>query len=133
VSAAAAIGDLVSFAFGDTPQLNDEYLVKIIAGTKTAGFAPLRDLGPGGEPMPVIGQRYVILDGQGRPGAVIEETDVFGCLAHELSDAFMRECGAEDVPAWRARQVAYIDKHGGWSEDLELVCDRFKLVEVLPR
>jgi hypothetical protein len=29
--------------------------------------------------------------------------------------------------------VAYFERNGGWSEDLELVCERFKLVEVLPR
>ena len=124
---------LFAFAFGDTPEMNDTSLAQIIAGTRTAAFAPLRDLGPGGEPLPSVGDRFVILDSQQRPGAVIEEIEVFHCKARYLTEAFARECGAEDFAAWRQRQIDFINRWGGWSEDLDLVCDRFRLVEVLPR
>ena len=127
------IDGLFAFAFGDTPAMNDESLAQIIAGRKIAAYAPLRDLGPGGEPMPVVGERYVILDSQRLPGAVIEETEVFTCTARDISDDFARECGAEDAALWRTRQIAFINRWGGWSDDLVMVCERFKLVEVLPR
>ncbi len=126
------IAGLFAFAFGDTPEVAEESLAQIIAGRKTAAFAPLRDLGPTGhEPLPAAGERYVILDSAGEPGALIEETAIFQCKAHELTDDFLHDCGADDVAAWMARHIAFIDRWGGWSDDLELVCDRFKLVEVL--
>jgi uncharacterized protein YhfF len=127
------ISGLMSFAFGDTPAKSDAFVAQIIAGTKRAATAPLRDLGPGGEPMPIVGQRYVVLDVAARAGAIIEETDVFHCRFDELTPAFAAECGADNFRLWLARQAAYFEKYGGWSEGLELVCDRFKPIEALPR
>lgn len=66
----------VTFAFGDTPKLADDLLALVLAGKKTATCGALRDFGPKGEPMPVVGRRDVVLDGAGRPAAVIETVEV---------------------------------------------------------
>jgi uncharacterized protein YhfF len=51
----------------------------------------------------------------------------------DVPEDFALAEGEGDFAAWRAGHVAYFERNGGWSEDLELVCERFKLVEVLPR
>jgi uncharacterized protein YhfF len=64
--------DAVRFSFGDSPALADELLALVLAGAKTATCGAVRDYGPGKDAMPEVGRRDVVLDGGGRPAAVIE-------------------------------------------------------------
>ncbi|MEP7241270.1 MAG: ASCH domain-containing protein [Devosia sp.] len=132
--APADIAALESFAFGDTPDMADRLLALVVAGRKTTTCGPLRDLGPGGdEPMPVVGHRYVVRDGQGRPAAVIETLEVTICRFDEVSPEFALAEGEGDFDAWRDGHIDFFGRNGGWSEDMEIVCERFRLIEVLPR
>ena len=123
----------VQFSFGDSPALADELLALVLAGTKTATCGAVRDYGPGKEAMPEIGRRDVVLDGSGRPAAVIETVSLDVRRFADVPEAFALAEGEGDFAAWRAGHVAYFERNGGWSEDLELVCERFKLIEVFPR
>lgn len=120
------------FSFGDSPELKDELLALVLSGKKTATCGALRDYSEGKEAMPVIGRRDVVLDGAGEPAAVIEtlslEIKRFDDVTPEFSD---RE-GEGPYAKWRAEHEAYFARNGGFSPDMELVCERFKLVEVLP-
>ena len=134
MSQPVGIDGLQSFAFGDSPEMADRLLARVIEGRKTASCAPLRDLTPlGDEPMPVAGHRYIVLDGQQRPAAVIETLDVVIRRFDEVTEDFALAEGEGDFAAWREGHKAFFARNGGWTPDLELACERFRLIEVLPR
>jgi uncharacterized protein YhfF len=133
VTLPARYANLNTFSFGDSPALADELLALVLAGEKTATCAAVRDYEKDGEPIPVPGRRDVVRDGQGRPAAVIETVEVTRRLFRDVPDDFALAEGEGDFDAWREGHIAYFERNGGWSEDLEIVCERFRLIEVLPR
>ena len=128
-----AHANAISFSFGDSPELADALLALVLAGNKTATCGALRDYGADGEPMPEIGRRDIVLDGAGRPAAIIETTDLIQHRFDDVPEAFALAEGEGDYAEWRAGHVAYFTRNGGWSPDLMLVCERFRLVEVIER
>jgi uncharacterized protein YhfF len=128
--------DAVAFAFGDNPALADELLTLVLSGRKTATCGALRDYASGaGDPMPVVGRRDVVLDGQGRRAAVIETVEITVRRFEEVDDAFARDEGEGDLTLadWRRDHETYFKRNGGFSPDMELVCERFRLIEILDR
>lgn len=127
--------DAVAFSFGDSPEMADELLALVLAGVKTATCGALADYGPGGEAMPVVGRRDVVLDSQGRRAAVIETLEVELRRFDEVDERFARDEGEGDrsLAAWRDAHRAYFERNGGFSADMPLVCERFRLVERLDR
>ncbi len=122
----------IRFSFGDSPELADRLLALVLAGKKTATCGALRDYGAGGEPMPVAGRRDIVLNGAGEEAALIEtlsvETRRFDAITPDFTD---RE-GEGDYAAWRAGHEAYFARNGGFSPDMDVVCETFRLVTVLP-
>lgn len=129
--AADPYADAVTFAFGDSPELADELLALVVSGRKTATCGALRDFG-GSEPVPVVGRRDVVLDGRGRHAAVIETVEAVVRRFDEVDADFARDEGEGDLSFeyWRDVHRAYFERNGGFSPDMELVCERFRLVEV---
>lgn len=123
----------VQFSFGDSPALADELLALVLAGKKTATCGAVRDYGVGKEAMPEVGRRDVVLDGAGKPAAAIETISLEVRRFGDVPEDFALAEGEGDFAAWRSGHIAYFERNGGWSEDLELVCERFKLIEELPR
>ncbi|TNB48827.1 ASCH domain-containing protein [Martelella lutilitoris] len=125
--------DAVQFAFGDTPALKDELLALVLSGKKTATCGALRDVKDAGEPMPEVGRRDVVLDGAGKPAAVIETTEVTIRRFDEVDEDFARDEGEGDLSLadWREGHEAFFARNGGFSPDMELICERFRLVETL--
>ena len=123
----------VQFAFGDTPTLKDELLALVLAGKKTATCGALRDVKDAQEPMPKVGRRDVVLDGAGKPAAVIETTEVRIRRFDEVDEDFARDEGEGDLSLthWRAAHEAFFARNGGFAPDMELICERFRLVETL--
>ena len=128
-----AHANTISFSFGDSPELADELLALVVAGKKTATCGALRDYGADGEPMPEIGRSDIVLDGAGRPAAIIETIELARHRFDDVPEDFALAEGEGDYAEWRAGHIAYFTRNGGWSPDLMLVCERFRLVEVLPR
>ena len=120
--------DLQSFAFGDTPELADELLALVLAGRKTATCFAARD-GQQTE----VGQRWVVRDGTGRPRAVIETVELAQRRWEEVDEAFAHDEGEGDrsLATWRENHRAYFARNGGFSEDMPLWCERFRLVQVI--
>ncbi|MCE6078217.1 ASCH domain-containing protein [Agrobacterium vitis] len=125
----------VAFAFGDSPALADSLLALVIAGKKTATCGALRDFNPEGEPLPVVGRRDIVLDGAGCAAAVIETVEVTIRRFDEVDAAFAHDEGEDDqtLEAWRVGHKAYFARNGGFTPDMELVCERFCLVDILKR
>lgn len=122
----------VTFCFGDSPEMADELLALVIAGKKTATCGAVRDYGAESEPMPEVGRRDVVLDGRGRRAAVIETVEVTIKRFDEVDEAFARAEGEGDLSYdyWRDEHQAYFERNGGFSPEVDVVCERFRLIEV---
>jgi uncharacterized protein YhfF len=125
----------ISFHFGDSPAMADELLALVIAGVKTATCGVLRDYPEGSLEKPVVGRRDIVLDGEGRPAALIETLEVSIRRFDEMDEAFAHDEGEglRNLDYWREVHQAYFERNGGYSPDMLLLCERFRLVEVLPR
>jgi uncharacterized protein YhfF len=128
-----AYADAITFAFGDSPALADSLLTLVLAGKKTATCGALRDFPAGDPQMPAVGRRDVVLDGRGQPACVIETVEVTHCRFRDVPQDFALAEGEGDFVAWREGHIAYFTRNGGWSEDLDLLCERFRLVEIIDR
>jgi uncharacterized protein YhfF len=122
-----------TFSFGDGPKMADQLLALVIAGTKTATYGALRDFPAGSADMPVVGRRDVVLAGKGNRAAIIETLEVTIRRFEEVDESFAHDEGEgfRTLADWRKSHQAYFERNGGFSPDMELVCERFKLVEVL--
>ncbi len=121
-----------TFTFGDNRALCDELLELVRSGRKTATCGALRDFGAGGEPMPVPGRRDIALGWDGAPALVIETLSVEIRRFAEMDEAFaLAEGENADLAGWQQEHRAYFERNGGWSPDMELVCERFRMVEDL--
>jgi uncharacterized protein YhfF len=118
---------LRSFAFGDSPHLADELLELVIKGVKTATCST-EDEPNTSRP----GERWVVLDGSGTPRCVIESVEVSYRRYNEVDAAFAHDEGEGDrsLAYWRDAHRRYFGRMGRFSEDMMLMCERFRLVEV---
>ena len=118
---------LRSFAFGDGPELADELLDLVMKGVKTATCSTEDEPNTS---MP--GERWIVLDGRGEPRCVIESTEVSYRRYVEVDAVFAYEEGEGDrsLTYWRAAHRRYFGRQGRFSEDMMLMCERFRLVEV---
>ena len=125
---AESVAGLERFAFGDSAALADALLALVIAGRKTATCWSAHHIGPS-EP----GERSVVLDGKGIPRAVIETVEIRERHFAEVDAAFARDEGEGDLSLdfWRRAHRDYFERNGGWEPDMMLVCERFRVVEVL--
>jgi uncharacterized protein YhfF len=121
--------DLRSFAFGDGPALADELLELVIKGVKTATCSTEDEPNTS-----TVGERWIVLDGRGTPRCVIESVEVSYRRYNEIDAAFARDEGEGDLSLdhWRDAHRRYFTRLGKFSEDMMLMCERFRLVEVFP-
>ncbi len=125
----------VSFSFGDSPAMADALLALVLAGRKTATCGALRDFPEGSPDRPHVGRRDTVLDGAGRPAAIIETLEVTIRRFDEMDEAFARDEGEGllTLADWREGHQTYFARNGGFAPDMLLLCERFRLVEALPR
>ncbi|WP_010137422.1 ASCH domain-containing protein [Oceanicola sp. S124] len=124
--------DQITFTFGDSEALCTELLDLVRSGAKTATCGALRDFGEGGEALPQVGRRDIALSWDGTPALEIETLEVFTCRFDEVNEDFALAEGEDDsLAAWQAGHRAYFNRNGGWSPDLMLVCERFRMTRDL--
>ena len=118
---------LRAFAFGDRPELADELLGLVIRGVKIATCSTEDEPNTS-----TPGERWIVLDGHGEPRCVIETTEVSYRRFDEVEANFAFEEGEGDrsLDHWRKAHRAYFTRQGKFSEDMMLMCERFRLVEV---
>ena len=118
---------LRSFAFGDGPELADELLDLVIKGVKTATCSTEDEPNTS-----TAGERWIVLDGRGQARCVIESTEVTYRRYNEVDAAFACDEGEGDrsLAYWRSAHRNYFGRQGKFSEDMMLMCERFRLVEV---
>ena len=120
--------DLRSFAFGDGRELADELLDLVLRGVKTATCSTEDEPNTS-----TPGERWIVLDGRGTPRCVIESTEVTYRRYSEVDAAFAHDEGEGDrsLAYWRDAHRRYFGRQGKFSEDMMLMCERFRLVEIL--
>ena len=122
----------IQFSFGDSPELADELLSLVLAGKKTATCGAMRDFGPGKEPLPQVGRRDVVLNGKRKPACVIETQSAEIKRFDAITPAFTDCEGEGDYAQWRQGHERYFARNGGFTPDMDVVCETFRLVDVLP-
>ncbi len=116
-----------SFAFGDGAALADELLDLVLRGLKTATCSTEDEPNTS-----TPGERWIVLDGGGNPRCVIESTEVTYRRYSEVDAAFAYEEGEGDrsLAYWRSAHRRYFERQGKFSEDMMLMCERFRLIEI---
>ena len=120
--------DLRSFAFGDGRELADELLDLVLRGVKTATCSTEDEPNTS-----TPGERWIVRDGRGTPRCVIESIEVTYRRYSEVDAAFAHDEGEGDrsLAYWRDAHRNYFGRQGKFSEDMMLMCERFRLVEIL--
>lgn len=124
--------DAEHFTFGDSDALSEALLALVVSGVKTATCMPLRDVAEGREPMPRVGRRDIATAWDGTPRVVIETTEVSLVPFDEVAEDFALAEGENDtLDGWQDDHRRYFERNGGFEPDMMLVCERFRVVEVL--
>lgn len=115
------------FSFGDNSALADQLLELVIAGVKTATCSTEDEPNTS-----TPGERWIVRDGRGEPRCVIETTEVTYRRFNEVDASFAHDEGEGDrsLAYWRDAHRAYFGRLGRFSEDMKLMCERFRLIEV---
>jgi uncharacterized protein YhfF len=113
-------------------ELRRQLVDAVLAGAKTATAGLLAEYEAEGEAMPSVGERFLLLDYDDEPVAVVETTELRVLRAAEVDLAFARDEGEgfDSVEEWRAAHESF------WAgtqitDDTLVVAERFRLVERL--
>ncbi|MEM7319748.1 MAG: ASCH domain-containing protein [Pseudomonadota bacterium] len=121
-----------TFKFGDSRALCDELLALVRSGVKTATCGALRDYPEGSAETPVVGRCDIALDWDDRPALVIETLDVTIRRFCDMTEDFaLAEGENETLEGWQEDHRRYFKRNGGFDPEMELLCERFRLVEDL--
>ena len=118
-----------TFKFGDSAELSAALLALVRSGKKVATCGSVRDF-ENGEPMPQIGRRDIALHWDETPALVIETVELIQCRFDEVTEAMALAEGEDDsLDGWRRGHRAYFERNGGFSPDMQILWERFLLVE----
>jgi uncharacterized protein YhfF len=124
-----------AWSFGDSPELADELLELVLAGKKTGTATLVIELEKEGEKMPEVGDYNIILDGKGKPAAIIRTTSVIIKPFNQVEETYAYSEGEDDrtLESWKREHWKYWIRKSqklGFTmkEDLQVICENFKLV-----
>ncbi|HSY85523.1 MAG TPA: ASCH domain-containing protein [Verrucomicrobiae bacterium] len=118
-----------SFSFGDSPEMADELLALVLAGLKRATCWAAAQGTQGVE----VGLRSVVTDGQGKRRAVIETIELTRRRFMDVDESFAYDEGEGNrtLDDWRAAHRDYFTREGTYADDMEVYCERFRLIQVI--
>lgn len=126
---------LTAFAFGDSAELADELGLLVLHGSKRATAGLLEAFQAEGEPLPRVGDRCLVLGGDGRPLAVVRTSDVRVGPLSSVDESFAWDEGEGDRTRawWLGAHTCYFTRLCramglSFSEDIDVVFERFELV-----
>jgi uncharacterized protein YhfF len=121
--------------FGDSAELADELLALVVDGPKRATAGSVAAFEREGAPLPSVGDHWVVVDGAGRPRAVLCTTDVRVGPLSSVDDAFAWDEGEGDRTraSWLADHEAYFRRELAsfgleFDPDMATVFERFAVV-----
>lgn len=104
----------------------------MLRGDKTATAGLASDHAPGTDPLPQAGDRWLLVDFDDQPVAIVETTEVRVVPATQVDLQFARDEGEgfDTVADWRAAHERFWSDQTITDETL-IVAERFKLIERL--
>ena len=124
--------DAETFVFGDSPEMSARLVALVRDGRKTASCGALRDYIESDDPMPEVGRQDIVLNWDGTPALVIETVEVTIRRFADVPEDFALAEGENDTrEGWAEDNKQFFERNGGWSDNMELVCERFKVIEDL--
>lgn len=132
--------DLPTLELAFPGPLRDSGVAAILNGQKTALTGLLEIYEHSGEALPQAGQRFAVLDSDGRPAVVIELVEVRVVPVKEIDDDYARAEGRgyADAAEWRAAHEEFFQSEGVREylgrtpvigDDTLVVAERFRVVE----
>jgi len=128
--------DLPSFELAYPGPLRDQLVAAVLSGAKTSTSSLLAEYTGEDDPLPVAGQRYVLIDSDARAVGLVEVTEVRTLPLNEVDLEFAREEGEgyESVAAWRLAHERFWKTNAPGitlDDSTVVVAERFRLVERL--
>ena len=124
-----------AFGFGGDGALADALAALVLADRKRATASLPVEYTTLGEPLPRAGDLSIILDGQGRPVAIIERTSVEQVPFEAVDEAFAAQEGEGDgsLRYWREAHAWYFNRvcarlGGRLKANTPVLCQRFRRV-----
>ena len=127
-----------AWAFGATPEQADDLLALVIDGTKTATASALWDYEAEGEELPTVGTLGIVLDGAGRPRALVVTSGVRTVPFAEVDEEHAHAEGEGDrsLASWREVHEDFFTKHAshdrGFSADMPVVLEQIEVLYAEP-
>lgn len=125
----------VAEGFGDGPAMADELGNLVVQGIKTATCSALWEWQAEGEPLPEVGLKTIVLNGQDEPWCIIETIEVTIRPFNEVEAQFAYEEGEGDrsLTYWQEAHRSFFSRtlpRIGRSFDatIPLVCERFQVI-----
>ncbi len=138
---AATVPDLVDQEmpvvewFGDSPELADELLAFVLSGTKRATAGLVAEYAAEQEPLPRVGDHWVVCDGSGAPRAVLRAVELRVGPLSSVDERFAWDEGEYErtLESWLRHHRAYWRRSCArigveFSDDLEVCFERFRVV-----
>jgi len=125
----------VAEGWGDSPGMADELGALIASGTKTAACSALWEYESEGEPLPKVGSKTIVVDGNGHPLCIVEMTEVEVVPYDRVDARFAYEEGEGDrsLAYWRdahwrffSRTLPNVGREP--TTEMPLVCERFRVI-----
>ncbi|MCY7394697.1 MAG: ASCH domain-containing protein [Nocardioides sp.] len=120
-----------TWSFGAGPEQADALLALVLQGQKTATASARADYDAADEPLPEVGTLGIVLDGAGRPRALLETTDVSVVAFDQVPDEHAHAEGEGDrtLAHWRAVHERFFLEGGhDVGPDLLVVLERFRVL-----
>ncbi len=121
-----------AWSFGATPEQSDQLLGLVLDGTKTATSSARTDYADEGEPLPEPGMLSIVLDGAGRPRALVVTTEARVVPFDQVDADHARDEGEGDgsLEYWREAHERFFTEHaeGGFTKDMPVVLERFRVL-----
>jgi uncharacterized protein YhfF len=135
VNSSARDEQYVAEGWGDSPEMVDELGALIASGTKTAACSALWEYEAEGEPLPKVGSKTIVVDGNGNPLCIVEMTEVEVVPYDRVDARFAYEEGEGDrsLAYWRdahwrffSRTLPNVGRES--TTEMPLVCERFRVI-----
>ncbi|WP_084634752.1 ASCH domain-containing protein [Propionicicella superfundia] len=120
-----------AWAFGDGAEMADDLLGLVLAGEKVGTSSAVASYEPG-ETYPRPGGLSILLDGHGRPRALIRTTAVVRTRFCDVTKEFAASEGEDDrtLASWRRGHEHFFQRElgDGFAEDIEVFCETFEVL-----
>ena len=121
--------------FGDSARLADELLRDVTHGAKRATSALAAEFAADGDELPRIGSHWIACDSTGAPRIIVRSTEFRLGTFSSADESFAWDEGEDDrsLASWQSQHAKYwtrtcAARGAVWSEDDEIVFERFRVV-----